>query len=157
MPTPRAHHPDTVPTVAAPPGTGTERIARRRRRARAGLAATALVALTAFFAPIPATAGEDIVLHTPILALWRDPGAPFVVQTGHGNFVYLGDGTIPAGEGGGALRQNDPGGRLLRTVFFRADGMAVDLRVSTAPPGVLVGLGDVRAPLEPVPAGEARP
>ncbi|WP_300158137.1 hypothetical protein [Solidesulfovibrio sp.] len=152
MPTPRAYHTD-----ASPPGTGAGRTLRGRRRFRAGLATATLLALAGLFTPIPAPAGEDIVLHTPILALWRDPGAPFVVQTGHGNFVYLGDGTIPAAEGGGALRQNDPGGRLLRTVFFRADGMAVDLRVSTDPPGVLVGLGDVLAPLEPVPAGKARP
>ena len=93
-------------------------------------------------------------ITTPILALWRDPGSFFVVQTGYGNFYYTYDAAVPTADGRGWVVLSDPGGKLLQAILTSADGRPVRLRISRQSQPVVIGIGDVACSLRPVAAPE---
>jgi len=102
-------------------------------------------------------ATDSITYNTPILSLWRDPNAFFAIQTPYGEFHYIGEATVHSDDGRQILRLDDPGAALLKAVFHAADGNLVRIRVSTVAKGVLVGIDDVSATLEPLsPAAPAK-
>ncbi|MFU2209894.1 hypothetical protein [Solidesulfovibrio sp. C21] len=93
---------------------------------------------------------SSITYNTPILSIWRDPNAFFAIQPPYGEFHYIGEATVRSDDGRQILRLNDPGAALLKAVFHAADGNPVRIRVSTVAKGVLVGIDDVSATLEPL-------
>ena len=103
--------------------------------------------------PTESSALQEI--NAPILALWRDPGSFFVVQTGYGNFYYIYDAAIPTVDGRGRVGLSDPGSRLFKAILASADGQPVRLRISMQSQPVIIGIGDVTCSLHPVAASES--
>ncbi len=94
--------------------------------------------------------GVSVTYVAPILSVWRDPGAFLVVATDYGNFYYTYQDDIKSIDGTKTYRQIDRGEALLKAILSHNDGMPVRLRVSTLAQGVVVGLNEVTAYLEPV-------
>ena len=94
--------------------------------------------------------GVSVTYIAPILSVWRDPGAFLVLATDYGNFYYTYQDDIKSIDGTKTYRLIDRGTVLLKAILAHNDGMPVRLRVSTLAQGVVVGLNEVTAYLEPV-------
>ncbi|EFL50352.1 hypothetical protein DesfrDRAFT_2918 [Solidesulfovibrio fructosivorans JJ]] len=108
-------------------------------------------------AATPQATADSVTYDAPIVSLWRDPNAFFAIQTPYGEFHYIGSATVSSDDGRQLLRLHDPDTALLKAIFLAADGNPVRIRVSTVAKGVLVGIDDVSATLEPLsPAAPAK-
>jgi hypothetical protein len=91
---------------------------------------------------------ETVMFRTAIKKIWREPNASLVLQTDYGEFVYIYDSMVNSNDGSGAYCQVDSHSLLLKSILSSSTGAPVDIFISKVCDGVVVGVGDVKVPLE---------
>lgn len=91
---------------------------------------------------------ETVMFRTTIKKLWREPNASLVLQTDYGEFVYIYDSIAKSSDESGSYCQVDSQSLLLKSILSSSTGAPVDIFISTVCDGVVVGVGDVKVPLE---------
>lgn len=95
----------------------------------------------------------------PVLSLWKDSGNPLAFDLPSGRLFCATDVRLPAPDGGPGHILRDPDQRLMRALLRLSAGREWTFVVSTAVPGLVVGVVDpqeglVRGVLAPVEGGK---
>ena len=118
-----------------------------------------VLALALACGPARADGPAEQLVTGPVLSLWKDPGNPLAFDLPSGRLFCATDVRLPAPDGGLGHILRDPDQRLMRALLRLAAGREWTFVVSTATPGLVVGVVDpdeglVRGVLEPVGQGQ---